>query len=96
MFSTTAPASQPSTHSTQRAKCRIYDDIPFVELAKLCDFYETDLILILRLPMCYQHCFQKSRKGFLAHTATSRSMIERPGVKYVLGAVFNECYQSYD
>jgi len=90
-----APASKPSTNSTQRAKCRICDDIPFVELAKLCDIYEPDLRRILRFAMCYQHCFREPRNGFLAHTATSRSIIERPGVKDALGVVFDECYQSY-
>lgn len=77
------------------SKVPMYDEISFVELARLCDIYEPDLRRILRFAMCYHHCFREPRKGFVAHTATSRSIIERPGVKDALGVMFDECYQSY-
>ncbi len=31
----------------------------------------------------------------MAHTAASRSIVERPGVKDALGVMFDECWQGY-
>jgi len=31
----------------------------------------------------------------VAHTAASRSIVERPGVKDALGVMFDECWQGY-
>jgi len=76
-------------------KVPIRGEISFVELARLCDIYEPDLRRILRFAMCYYHCFQEPRKGFVTHTATSKSIAERPGVKDALGVMFDECYQSF-
>jgi hypothetical protein len=73
----------------------IHGEIAFTELAKLCDIYEPDLRRILRFAMCYHRCFREPRKGFVAHTATSRSIVERPGVEDTLGVMFDECWQSY-
>ena len=76
-------------------KVPIHSEISFTELAELCDINEPDLRRILRFAMCYYHCFREPRKGFVAHTATSRSIVEREGVKDALGVMFNKCWQSY-
>ena len=73
----------------------IHGEISFVELAKLCDIYEPDLRRILRFAMCYFRAFREPRKGFVSHTATSRSIAESPGVRDALGVMFDECWQSY-
>ncbi|KAL2038369.1 hypothetical protein N7G274_009019 [Stereocaulon virgatum] len=73
----------------------IHGEIAFTELAKLCDIYEPDLRRILRFAMYYYRCFRELRNGFVVHTATSRSIVERAGVEDTLVVIFDECWQSY-
>jgi len=73
----------------------LHGEISFADLALRCDIHEPDLRRLLRFAMCYHRCFREPRKGFVAHTAASRSIVERPGVKDALGVMFDECWQGY-
>lgn len=45
--------------------------------------------------MCYHRTFREPRKGFVAHTAASRSIVEKAGIRDTLGVMFDEGWQSY-
>lgn len=76
-------------------KLPIHGEISFVELTKLCDIHELDLSRLMRFAMYYYRAFREPRKGFVSHTATSRSIAEKLEVRDTLGVMFDECWQSY-
>ncbi|KAL8658824.1 MAG: hypothetical protein Q9226_000757 [Calogaya cf. arnoldii] len=69
--------------------------ISYPELAQLCDIYEPDLRRVLRFAMCYHRAFSEPTKGFVAHSAASRAIVEKAGVRDALGFMFAETYQSF-
>ncbi|KAL9005491.1 MAG: hypothetical protein Q9188_001728 [Gyalolechia gomerana] len=70
-------------------------EVSYNKLAQLCGIYEPDLRRILRFAMCYHRTFREPRKGFVAHNATSRVIVEKDGVRDALGVMFDESYQSF-
>lgn len=72
-----------------------HGQIAYEELARLGDMYEPDLRRILRFAICYHRAFCEPRKGFVAHTAASRSIVENSGIRETLGVMFDGSWQAY-
>lgn len=45
--------------------------------------------------MVWHRVFQEPRKGFVAHTAASRKLVEDPLARAGLGYMFDEVWQSF-
>ncbi|RAK70971.1 S-adenosyl-L-methionine-dependent methyltransferase [Aspergillus fijiensis CBS 313.89] len=70
-------------------------EISFRELAEKCGFDEANLRRTLRFAMAYHHVFHEPRKGFVAHTAASRRLVDDPTVRAGLGYMFEEVWQGF-
>ncbi|RAH68272.1 O-methyltransferase-like protein [Aspergillus aculeatinus CBS 121060] len=70
-------------------------EISLRELAEKCGFDEANLRRTLRFAMAYHHVFQEPRKGFVAHTAASRMLVDDPTARAGLGYMFEEVWQGF-
>lgn len=50
---------------------------------------------VFTLAMVWYRGFQEPRKGFVAHTAASRKLVEDPLARADLGYIFDEVWQSF-
>ncbi|OJJ95013.1 hypothetical protein ASPACDRAFT_48117 [Aspergillus aculeatus ATCC 16872] len=71
----------------------VHGEISFRELAEKCGFDEANLRRTLRFAMAYHHVSQEPRKGFVAHTAASRRLVDDPTARAGLGYMFEEVWQ---
>ncbi|PWY87083.1 O-methyltransferas-like protein [Aspergillus sclerotioniger CBS 115572] len=73
----------------------IHGEIAFSELAAICRLDEVNLRRSLRFAMAYHHIFREPRKGYVAHTAASRKLVDDPHASAGLGYVFEEVWQAF-
>lgn len=45
--------------------------------------------------MAFHHVFREPRKGFVAHTAASRKLVEDPHAPAGVGYIFDEVWQGF-
>jgi hypothetical protein len=83
-----------SRHDMAR-KVPIGSSITFEELAAQCDLYESDVRRIIRFAIAHHFVFREPRKGFVAHSAASRRLVDDQGARDGFGLMFNDCYQSF-
>ncbi|TVY93429.1 O-methyltransferase, partial [Lachnellula willkommii] len=76
-------------------KIPIGGSISFQELADQCGLYEPDVRRIVRFAIAHHFVFREPRKGFVAHSAASRRLVDTQGARDGLGVMFDDCYQSF-
>ncbi|CAG8957850.1 hypothetical protein HYFRA_00000190 [Hymenoscyphus fraxineus] len=76
------------------SKVPLHGKISFQDLAKQCGLKELDLRRILRFAMCWHRVFCEPERGFVAHTAASRQLMEDQGAMDMAGLMFDEGWQS--
>ncbi|KAL8730522.1 MAG: hypothetical protein Q9181_004629, partial [Wetmoreana brouardii] len=76
------------------SKVPIGGEISFEELSQLCDIYETDLRRILRFAIVHHRIFREHRKGWISHSAASRTLAEDPLQQDAMGLHFDDGWQS--
>ncbi|KAL8910059.1 MAG: hypothetical protein Q9171_004613 [Xanthocarpia ochracea] len=69
-------------------------EISFDELSLLCDMYEPDLRRILRFAIVHHRVFCEHRKGWISHSAASRTLAEDSLQQDALGLHFDDGWQS--
>lgn len=62
--------------------------ITFEELARQCGLHETVVRRIVRHAIAYHFVFQEPRKGYVAHSAASRRLVDNRDTGNELGAFF--------
>lgn len=70
---------------------RLYEQIPYEELAPRCGISTSDLRRFLRLAIA-NHIFSEPHKDIIAHNATSRLLAETPGFHEWIGVVSEEMW----
>lgn len=76
-------------------KVPLVGEISFTDLASQCGLYEPDLRRIVRFAIVYHRAFLEPRKGYVAHSAASRQLVEDPDVRDGIGLMFDDFYQSF-
>jgi len=76
-------------------KIPVGGSISFQELADQCGLYEPDVRRIVRFAIAHHFVFREPRKGFVAHSAASRRLVDTQGARDGLGVMFDDCYQSF-
>ncbi|KAH8696410.1 putative O-methyltransferase [Talaromyces proteolyticus] len=74
----------------------INSTISFGELAVKCSLREPDLKRIIRYTAVYHRVFQEPKKGFVAHTAASKLLVENPRASSLMGLTFDECWPAHN
>jgi hypothetical protein len=69
--------------------------ISFVSLAAKCNLHEHDLRRIIRYTSAHHHVFHEPKKGFAAHTAASKLLLESPFAGDLMGLTFEECWPAH-
>ncbi|KAL2005746.1 hypothetical protein VTN00DRAFT_10239 [Thermoascus crustaceus] len=77
------------------SKVPLHGEISFAELAEKCGLSETNIRRILRFAMTFHRVFREPRKGFVAHTAASRKLVEDPHARAGVGYMFDEVWQGF-
>ncbi|KAJ5092932.1 hypothetical protein N7456_008793 [Penicillium angulare] len=77
------------------SKVPLNGEISFAELADKCDLSEVNIRRILRFTMSFHHVFREPRKGFVAHSAASRKLVEDSNARDGLGYMFDEVWQGF-
>ncbi|TVY47475.1 O-methyltransferase [Lachnellula occidentalis] len=76
-------------------KIPVGGSISFQDLADQCSLYEPDVRRIVRFAIAHHFVFREPRKGFVAHSAASRRLVDTQGARDGLGVMFDDCYQSF-
>jgi hypothetical protein len=76
-------------------KVPLVGDISFTDLAAKCGLYEPDLRRIIRFAIIYHRAFLEPRKGYVAHSAASRQLMEDADVRDGIGLMFDDFYPSF-
>ena len=71
------------------AKVPIHEDISFGRLAEPCDLEEMEVRRIVGFAIVWHRCFCEPRKGYVAHSAASRTLVDDPLVNDGLGLIFD-------
>jgi len=77
------------------AKVPIHGEISYEDLSGKCGLSVINLRRILRFAMAWNRCFREPRKGFVAHSAASRVLVDNPMARSGLGFMFEECWQAF-
>ncbi|TGO30616.1 hypothetical protein BPAE_0004g00740 [Botrytis paeoniae] len=77
------------------SKVPINGEISFQDLSAKCGLSVINLQRILRFAMVWNRCFTEPRKGFVAHSAASRVLVDNPMARSGLGFMFDECWQAF-
>jgi hypothetical protein len=73
----------------------IHGEISYEDLSAKCGLGVVNLRRILRFAMAWNRCFTEPRKGFVAHSAASRVLVDNPMARSGLGFMFEECWQAF-
>ncbi|PQE13898.1 O-methyltransferase protein [Rutstroemia sp. NJR-2017a BBW] len=77
------------------SKVPIHGEISYEDLSVKCGLSVVNLRRILRFAMAWNRCFTEPRKGFVAHSAASRVLVDNPMARSGLGFMFEECWQAF-
>ena len=72
----------------------LHGDISFGRLAELCDLEEIEVRRIVRFAIVWHRYFCEPRKGYVAHSAASRALVDDPLVNDGLGLMLDKCWPS--
>ncbi|KAK6613295.1 hypothetical protein ACHAPC_006483 [Botrytis cinerea] len=76
------------------SKVPINGQISYQDLSTKCGLGVVNLQRILRFAMVWNRCFTEPQKGFVAHSAASRVLVDNPMARSGLGFKFDETWQA--
>jgi hypothetical protein len=71
------------------------EPISFTSLASKCNLHEHDLRRIIRYTSIHHRVFSEPKKGYAAHTAASKFLLQNPIAGDLMGLTFEECWPAH-